>query len=351
MVATTVPSSRIVNTGVGSATGARLVRAVAFRAVQAALLPAATAGYAFWIASMIRYRKLSGASATVLATVYSRWMQHQLGTRRDEPCARLMAVLPNAPPLALWLCTAPTLLGHRLTRFIPRIYRYPYEGVPVMGHHPSARTTFFDAALARHIGSVEQLVVLGAGLDTRAYRLPASSRVRCFEVDTPKTQAFKRAMLHEAGVTGAAVTYVEADFLTEDWLQKLVAAGFDPDRPSFFLWESVCMYLDREAVLKTLRTIAGVLRGGALGFDYLSRELIDDTSLAMRYARFFLRQLHEPWIFGLESTPPGDSQISALLEACGLSLSEHQLVWQSPRREQVAAGFVVASGRAASAPA
>src|SRR5689334_19783546 len=127
MVATTLPSSRIVNTDVANASRTRpSPAAVAFRAIQAALLPAATAGYLLWIASMIRYRKVSGASATVLATVYSRWMQHQLGTRQDEPCARLMAVLPNAPPFALWLFTAPTLLGHHLTRFIPRIYRYPY---------------------------------------------------------------------------------------------------------------------------------------------------------------------------------------------------------------------------------
>ena len=343
MVATTAPSSRIIGTGVANASGARPGRAVAFRALQAALLPAATAGYVLWVASLIRYRKLSGASATALASVHSRWMQHQLGTRQDEPCARLMAVLPNAPPLAIWLFTAPTLLAHRLTRFVPRIYRYPYEGEPLLGHHAAARTTFFDAALERHVEQIEQLVILGAGLDTRAYRLPADGRVRCFEVDTPKTQAFKRAMLREAGIAGSAVTYVEADFMTEDWLEKLVAAGFDPGRPTFFLWESVSMYLDRQAVEKTLRQIAGVARGGALGFDYLSRELIDDRSLVMRYARFFLRLLHEPWTFGVDSSPPGDSHISAFLAACGLSLVEQQLVWQSPARTRVAAGFVLAT--------
>ena len=343
MVTTALPSSPLADTGAARASAPRPSRAVvAFRVVQAALLPAATAGYFLWIASMIRYSKVSGASATVLASVYSRWMQHQLGTRQDEPCARLMAVLPNAPPFVLWLFSAPTLLGHRLTRFVPPIYRYPYEGEPVMGHHPSARTTFFDAALERHQGRIEQLVVLGAGLDTRAYRLPADGRVRCFEVDTPKTQAFKRAMLREAGVVGSAVTYVEADFQTEDWLEKLIVAGFEPGRPTFFLWESVSMYLDRQAVEKTLRKIASVARGGALGFDYISRELIDDQSLMMRYARFFLRLLHEPWIFGLDSSPAGDSHVSAFLEACGLSLVEHQLVWQSPARRQVAAGFVLA---------
>jgi O-methyltransferase involved in polyketide biosynthesis len=81
-----------------------------------------------------------------------------------------------------------------MTGYVPRIYRYPNNGVPPMKHHPAARTTFYDAALERHLAGINQLI-LGAGFDTSAYRLPAETRVRCFEVDTPKTQAFKREML------------------------------------------------------------------------------------------------------------------------------------------------------------
>src|SRR5436190_23974718 len=119
-------------------------------------------------------------------------MQHQLGTRRDDPCDRMMTVLPNAPYWGLRLTTAPTLLAHRVTGHVPKIYRYPYEGVPPLMHEASARTTFFDEALQRHLADIDQLVILGAGLDTRSYRLPPGARVRCFEVDTPKTQPFKR---------------------------------------------------------------------------------------------------------------------------------------------------------------
>lgn len=105
----------------------------------------------------------------------------------------------------------------------------------------------FDQALQRHLADIDQLVILGAGLDTRAYRLPPGTRVRSFEVDTPWTQPFKREMLRKAGVNTIGVTYVSADFLHQDWLEKLLQAGFEPSRPSFFLWESVTMYLDRAA--------------------------------------------------------------------------------------------------------
>ncbi|HWO09741.1 MAG TPA: SAM-dependent methyltransferase [Polyangiaceae bacterium] len=319
--------------------------------MQVALLPLALLGYGAWVTRMIRYTRRTGVSATVLASQYARWMQHRLGTRRDEACARLMAVLPNVSALGLRLVAAPTLLGHRLTGYVPRIYRYPYEGKAVLAHHAPARTTYFDAALARSLGAVDQLVVLGAGLDTRVQRLPGSASVRCFEVDAPQTQAFKRALLEKAGVEAAGVSYVPADFEHEDWMEKLVAAGFDREKPTFFLWESVSMYLDRPAVERTLRAIAAAGPGSVIAFDYLARELIEARSLSMRYARAILRVIGEPWTFGVETASPegrtpDPEPLEALLEACGLTLLGQQLVWQDPRRRGVAAGFVTARAAA-----
>jgi methyltransferase (TIGR00027 family) len=334
-----------------SATPGRLrpgIAAGVFRAVQVALLPVATVGYVHWVARLIRYSRRSGASATVLASHYSRWMQHQLGTRSDEPCSRLMKVLPNVPAFGLAVVSAPTLLGHRLTRYVPRIYRYPYEGVAVMAHHAAARTSFYDAVVAGRPDAIEQLVVLGAGLDTRAHRLPARAALRCFEVDTPKTQAFKLEMSHRAGIEAPAVTYVSADFSKESWLDRLVAAGFDPKKATLFTWESVCMYLDGEAVERTLRTIASTAPGSIVAFDYLAKELVEDRSALGRYVQAILQALGEPWTFGIATSPPGesasaDAPLLDFLAGCGLSLVEHRLVWKDPLKRQVAAGFVVAA--------
>jgi methyltransferase (TIGR00027 family) len=191
-------------------------------------------------------------------------------------------------------------------------------------------------------------VVLGAGLDTRAHRLPARAALRCFEVDTPKTQAFKLEMLRRAGVEAPAITYVPADFSNEDWLERLVAAGFDPNKPALFTWESVCMYLDGEAVERTLRTIASTAPGSLVAFDYLAKELVEDRSVFGRYVQAVLRALGEPWTFGIATSSPGESApaaepLLAFLASCGLSLVEHRLVWRGPLKRQVAAGFVVAA--------
>ena len=101
--------------------------------------------------------------------------------------------MPNCPRLAAFrLETAPTLVGHLLTGYVPRIYRYPYQGPAPMIHQATARTSFYDAAVQRHLSGVDQFVVLGAGFDTRAFRLPAggqSALLRSRHAPDPGLQA------------------------------------------------------------------------------------------------------------------------------------------------------------------
>jgi methyltransferase (TIGR00027 family) len=320
-----------------------IARAIAFRIIQIVLLPVAVVGYVLFLVKVITYSRKSGVSATALAPLYTRYMQHKLGTRRDEPCERLMMVLPNVPHLGLRLTTGPTRLAHRLTGYVPKIYRYPYEGDPPMKHEPAARTTFFDAALSRHYANIDQFVILGAGWDTRAFRMPHDTRVRSFEVDTTRTQTIKRAMLDKAGVDAANVTFVTADFLTEDWLEKLVNAGFDTGKRSFFLWEGVTMYLDREAVEDTLRTIAGTARGGVVAFDYFSADLIAGRGgLYMRYARVAANSVGEPLRFGIESEPPARKHVAEFLAACGLTMEEQRNFGPESDRNHAMGGFTTA---------
>jgi methyltransferase (TIGR00027 family) len=314
-----------------------------FWGVHIVCAPLLIVGYVLFVLKMLLYSRRSRASQTVLASFYTRWMQHQLGTRRDVPCARLMRVLPNVSPLGLRLLTTPTLLAHRLTGYVPRLYRYPYPGQPPMNDQPAARTTFFDAALQRHLGGIDQLVILGAGLDTRAYRLPADTPIRCFEVDTPRTQAFKRAMLTRAGIDSSRVTFVAADFEREDWFEKLIAAGFEPERRAFFLWEAVTPYLDRGAVERTLRRIAGAAPGSAVAFDYFSPEQLTDRSVYMRYARAALKAVGEPFgTFGLDTSPSAREHAAAFVASCGLTLEEHRTFGEETGRTHPGAGFVTA---------
>ena len=193
-----------------------------------------------WLVVVIPYtlhrifssRKL-GISATALNPMSMRWMQHQLGLRRDDGCAKLIKVLPNHSYAGLYAATFPVLLGHRLTGFVPKMLRYPYEGIPPVQHETALRATFVDAAIERYLPGVEQFVELGAGYDTRTVQLQHNQRIRCFEVEMPKTQQIKRELLHRCGVDTSGVKFVPANFLTDNWLDNLVKAGFDPAKAHF----------------------------------------------------------------------------------------------------------------------
>jgi methyltransferase (TIGR00027 family) len=134
----------------------------------------------------------------------------------------------------------------------------------------AARARFAEDALAKALArGVRQLVVLGAGLDTYAYRasLPAGARV--FEVDHPATQAWKRERLTEAGIAiPQALTFAPVDFERESLAEGLAAAGFDPAQPNFFTWLGVVPYLTEQAVFATLGFIAALPGGGEVVFDY-----------------------------------------------------------------------------------
>ncbi|MEA1651753.1 SAM-dependent methyltransferase [Nitrospirillum sp. BR 11164] len=132
-----------------------------------------------------------------------------------------------------------------------------------------ARSRFAEDGLAVAVAAgVDQYVVLGAGLDTFAYRNPYPD-LRVFEVDHPATQAWKRSTLKAAGIVPPAdVAYAAIDFERDTLADGLTRAGFDWGRRAFVAWLGVTMYLTRDAILDTLRRVATLPAGSAIVFDY-----------------------------------------------------------------------------------
>ena len=132
------------------------------------------------------------------------------------------------------------------------------------------RARFAEDALAAAVArGVRQLVVLGAGLDTYAYRADPGTLLHVFEVDHPATQAWKRQRLAEAAIPiPRMLTFAPVDFERETLAEGLVAAGFDPARQTFFTWLGVVPYLTEQAVFSTLEFIASLPGGAHVVFDY-----------------------------------------------------------------------------------
>ncbi len=137
----------------------------------------------------------------------------------------------------------------------------------------TARTHLFDAFFKEALAAgFEQIVMLGAGYDSRACRFAGDlGPVRVFEVDASKTQERKIACLARAGLrVPEQVSYVPLNFNTGSLVRALDDAGFDPDKRTFFSWEGVTFYLAPEAVAATLSCIkshAGP--GSVVAFDFI----------------------------------------------------------------------------------
>jgi len=143
---------------------------------------------------------------------------------------------------------------------------------PYLRAFVAARSRYTEDELALGLRrGVRQYVILGAGLDTFAYRNPHPEGVlRVFEVDHPATQTWKRARLEEVGITFPAdLTFAPVDFETQTLAEGLRSAGYDPGKCTFFSWLGVTEYLSTEVVMATLRFISSAPSGSGVVFDYM----------------------------------------------------------------------------------
>jgi methyltransferase (TIGR00027 family) len=162
------------------------------------------------------------------------------------------------------------------------------------------------AALADGIG---QLLVLGAGLDTRAYRLAGAASV--FEVDVAANVAAKGKRVRAAlGAVPANVRLVAVDFEADDLAGSLAAAGFRADEPVMVVWEAVTQYLTEDAVRRTLAWLATTAPGSRLAFSFVRSDFLDGTNRygAERMYRDYVAR-RRVWHFGL--SPAGVAPLLA----------------------------------------
>jgi methyltransferase (TIGR00027 family) len=214
--------------------------------------------------------------------------------------ARAAHLLVDGEPTIFADTLAAALLGDRAEELIA--YHRLHGTHPVlMGARVQAtcRSRYAEDALARAAGAgVTQYVVLGAGLDSFAYRGGPARRVRVFEVDHPASQRVKRASLAAAGIeVPDSVRYVPADLAADPLGRCLAAAGFDAAAPAVVSWLGVTMYLSAEAVEQTLAAVAGLAPGTELIADYLLPEDARDEAGAL-YGALVARasaEHGEPW--------------------------------------------------------
>jgi methyltransferase (TIGR00027 family) len=188
-----------------------------------------------------------------------------------------------------------------------------------------ARTKYIDAAFEQALAeSFDQVLLFGAGFDTRALRFQAQAQqTRIFELDAPPTQQAKRQQYQKRGLSVPPnVVFIAIDFDKESLPDKLDAAGFQKGRRSLFILEGLLMYLEPESVQATFQTIRDYAGAGSrVVFDYVRASVLrhENTLYGEAGAAQTVSGAGEQWQFGLEP-----DEVGSFVSAFGFQVSDHK---------------------------
>ncbi len=211
----------------------------------------------------------------------------------------------------------------------------------------TCRKRFIGDRLGEALDDVDAVAILGAGLDTRAYRLTRKMRIPIFEVDLPVNIARKAKTVRRVlGELPLSVRLVALDFEHDDLLTALAEHGYLTDFRVFFICEGVTQYLTEETVRRTLEGLRAAAPGSRLVFTYIRRDFIDGTNrYGTRTLYRSVRQRRQLWHFGLlpdevpeflaeygwrlvEQAGP-DELVQRYVEPAGRKLNASQIEWSA----------------------
>lgn len=166
------------------------------------------------------------------------------------------------------------------------------------------RTKYIDNSLQAAIeNGIEQVVILGAGLDTRPYRIPGRDQIKFFEVDMPSIQEYKKKKVENyLGSLPDNVIFIPIDFNNQMLDEVIAGKGLEFSKPVFYIWEGVTPYITEKAVSNTLGFISKSLPGSIAVFTYILKSVVEKNS-DIEGANDLVKYLEEygiTWHFGLD---------------------------------------------------
>jgi len=163
------------------------------------------------------------------------------------------------------------------------------------------RKRYIDQKLNESANQVDAVVNLGAGFDTRAYRLPSLSELPVWEIDQGKNITSKQTQLRKVfGTIPPHVKLVALDFDREDLRTVLELNDYSTDKRTFFILEAVTQYLTEEGIRKTFTFLARALLGSRLAFTYIRKDFLDGRALHGWEKSYKQYVTNKVWILGME---------------------------------------------------
>ena len=250
----------------------------------------------------------TGVGPTVMVAIEQHFPKDQRITEDD--LANL--ILPFGMRAFVWLM--------RLGPARDWMVRESEKTIPGIWGGLACRKRYIDEKMVESVGRIDAVVNLGAGFDTRAFRLPALAGIPVWEVNQPENIEPKRARMQKLlGELPAHITLVPTDFDHEELGTVLASHGYSEDKRTFFIWEAVTQYLTEAGVRKTFDFLAKSVSGSRLSFTYIRRDFLDGQTMygqEATYEKYVVKD--KTWLFGMD--PEG---VADLLGRYGWHVVEH----------------------------
>jgi len=219
------------------------------------------------------------------------------------------------------------LMGHKLSFWLTKKF------VPGFHEHLISRTRFIDDLIEKNTASkAEQYVILGAGYDSRAYRLSLPKTLKIFEIDQPEVQLRKRNKLSQILQNCKNVTYVGVDFNHQTLKKQLLYSGFNENKPTIFTLEGVTQYITKDAFISTIKELAELTQNTTATFfvSYVDTQLNEspESCFGKGYSnpkkkvetiKRLSAKVGEPWVSFYSA-----KEIESLLSENGFQLIENK---------------------------
>ena len=286
--------------------------------VQILFIPLAIIGVLMIVIKQFVVSRFLKISSTAVDVVSVRWAMDIFDIKEDKTSGQLFKYLPNASLLGHWMVMYPTYLRYKMSNSYNGFYSSKETGKEFFGNPITNRTLYFDEYIKLHKDTAKQLVILGAGFDTRCYGILSDGCPNLYEIDLPNTQKIKIKTLKKAKMDVSKVKFVTANLTKKGWSKKLLDSGFDPSIKTVFLLEGITVYLNEKDVLEILSEISDMaFKGSVVLVDFYSSKFVKLGRLPNK---------SEGYKFGLDLQDSNNFEV--FIKKTKLSLSKHKYLGQ-----------------------
>ena len=291
--------------------------------LQIILLPISLIGMIYANYKQQKNSKKEKISYTAGQVIQGQWILHFFNIRKDNNIIKFIKNFPAESHIGFYMMFSAAIIANKLVKFIPKaLIKNNLDDISSYSFL-FFRTKKIDQLVKGNIEKVEQFVVLGAGFDLRSIRF-YNDKLKIFELDKKNTQNLKLKTLKKAKISNKNISYIECDLNNSDWSINLINNGFNKNKKTLFLFESVSCYLEEKIVNNVLSTINNISAKESIVIQdlYSTRFLHHDEFLRLKKGKELIKKFGENWNFSISMDNNVELEISKLLEKHNLTSKE-----------------------------